>query len=129
MLSPILPIAIALLAPQLETVFTIDYAGKKYEYRITEQDLKNAPAWQPGQENPPLSARRAIDSASKFLATLLPNGKDWRLHQVTLKPVESYWYYVVEFLEPVSPGAARQVSSGFQVIVLMNGSPVKPRVQ
>jgi hypothetical protein len=121
--------ALTLLPAQFETTLTVDYGGKKYEYRITEQDLKRAPAWLPGQENPPLPARRAIDAASKQLATLLPNGKDWRLSQVTLKPVENYWYYVVEFLEPVSAGAGRQLSSGFQVIVLMNGVTVMPRVQ
>jgi hypothetical protein len=108
------------------------FAIRRQELRIphSEQDLKQAPAWQPGQENPPLSARRAIDAAAKYLATLLPNGKDWRLYQVTLKPVESYWYYVVEFLEPLPNGGGQTISSaGFHVVVLMNGAPVMAKVQ
>jgi hypothetical protein len=130
MLAQILGVAMVLLVPQIETTLTVDYGGKKYDFRVTEQDLKRAPLWQANQENPPLSPRRAIESASKQLATLLPNGKDWRVYQVTLKPVENYWIYLVEFLEPLAAGGAgRQTSSGFQVIVLMNGVAVVPKVQ
>ena len=117
-----------LLAGQLETTFSVEYGGNKYDFRITEEDLKATPGWPAGQDNPPLSARRAIDIASKYLATLLPNGKDWRLYQVTLRPIDSHWIYVVEFLEPLRADAAGQLSSGFQVVVLMNGVAVAPQV-
>ena len=120
-------LAIALFAAQLETTFTTEYSGKKYVSRITEQDLRAAPSWPVNQENPPLSPRRAVDAASKYLATLLPNGKNWRLYQVTLKPVENYWIYIVEFLEPVAQ--ERQTSAGFSVVVLMNGVPVRPKIE
>ena len=112
----------ALLTAQAETTFTVDYGGKKYEFRIAEADLQTTPAWAPGQENPPLSARRAIDVATKQLATLLPNAKDWRLSAVTLRAIGNRWIYVVEFFED------RPVALGFQVVVLMNGVPVMPRV-
>jgi hypothetical protein len=119
----------ALIAAQAETTFTVEYGGKKYEFRIPDDDLQKTPAWTPAQENPPLSARRAIDVATKELATLLPNGKDWRLYAVTLRPIESRWIYLVEFLEPTRPnGPERQLSSGSQVVVLMNGVAVMPRV-
>jgi hypothetical protein len=63
--------------------------------------------------------------ASKYLATLLPNGKDWRLDRVSLKPVGDRWIYLVEFLEPIrGDRGGQQVSSGFQVVVLMNGVAV-----
>ena len=118
----------AMLAAQVETTFTVEYGGKKYEFRIPYQDLQNTPAWPAGQENPPLSARRAIDIASKQLAVLLPNGKDWRLYEVTLRSVENRWVYLVGFLEPLrGDGAGRQLSSGFQIVVLMNGVAVMPR--
>jgi hypothetical protein len=116
-----------LLAAQLETTFSVEYAGKKYDFRVTEQDLKAAPAWPATQDNPPLSARRAIDAASKQLATLVPNGKDWRVSAVSLKPIDGYWIYLVEFLEPLRAGAPDQVSQAFQVVVLMNGVAVVPR--
>jgi hypothetical protein len=129
MLLQSLLLVTTLIAAQAETTFTVEYAGKKYEFRISDDDLQKTPAWAPGQENPPLSARRAIDVATQELATLLPNGKDWRLYAVTLRPIESRWIYLVEFLEPVRPnGPERQLSSGFQVIVLMNGVAVMPRV-
>ena len=119
----------ALLAAQLETTFTVEYGGKKYEFRISGEDLQKTPAWQPNQENPPLSPRLAIDIASKQLATLLPNGKDWRLFEITLRPIDNRWIYLIQFLEPLrGNGAAQQTSTGFQIVVLMNGVTVMPRV-
>jgi hypothetical protein len=119
----------ALWAAQAETTFTVEYGGKKYEFRIPDQDLQKTPAWPPAQENPPLSARRAIEIATSQLAALLPNGRDWRLYDVTLRPIENRWIYLVSFLEPLrGDGAGQQVSKGFQIVVLMNGVAVKPRV-
>jgi hypothetical protein len=124
---PIVCLITLVLGGQLETTFSVEYAGKKYDFRITEQDLKSAPTWPAAQENPPLSARRAIEAASKQLAILVPNGKDWRLSGVSLKPIDTHWIYLVEFLEPLRAGASDQVSQAFQVVVLMNGVAVVPR--
>ena len=79
-------VIMGLLAAQGETTFTVEYNSTRYEYHITDQDLQATPAWQANQDNPPLSARSAIDIASKEIAALLPNGKDWRLYEVTLLP-------------------------------------------
>jgi hypothetical protein len=65
MLLQSLLLVTALLGAQAETTFTVEYAGKKYEFRIPDADLEKTPAWAPGQENPPLSARRAIDVATR----------------------------------------------------------------
>src|SRR5688572_20800619 len=127
MFVPTIMISMAFLAAQLETTFTVEYAGKKYEFHISDQDFQKTPAWVPGQENPPLSVRRAIDIATRQIATILPNGKDWRLYEVTLRPVENRWVYLVQFLEPLR-GADSQLSAAFQVVVLMNGQPVAPKV-
>ena len=119
----------ALFSAQVETSFTVEYGGRKYESRIPDADLQKTPAWAPGQENPPLSPRRAMDAATRQLSTLLPNGKDWRLYAVTLRPIENRWIYLVEFLEPLRGDAAgQQLSAGFQIVVLMNGIAVTPRV-
>ena len=119
----------ALLTAQLETTFTVEYGGKTYEFHISEEDLQKAPVWAPDQDNPPLSARGAIDIAKKEIATLLPNGKDWRLYDVTLRPVDDHWVYLVQFLEPLrADGGGQQLSNGFQVVVLMNGVAVMPRI-
>jgi hypothetical protein len=117
----------ALIFAQAEMIFTIEYGGKKYEFRISDADLQKTPDWPPSQEQPPLSPRRAMDIASNYLATLLPNGKDWRLDRISLKPIGDRWIYMVEFLEPLRRDGGDQLSSGFQVIVLMNGVAVIPR--
>ena len=63
------------------------------------------------------------------MATLLPDGKDWRLYEVTLRPIDTHWVYLVQFLEPLRDnGAGQQLSSGFEIVVLMNGMAVMPRV-
>jgi len=119
----------AMLPAQVETTFTVEFGGKKYEFHIADQDLQKTPAWPATQESPPLSPRRAIDIASKQLAALLPNGKDWRLYSVTLRPMDDRWIYLVDFLEPVRrDNAAQQLSSSFQVVVLMNGVAITPKV-
>ena len=122
-------VIMALLAAQGETTFTVEYNSTRYEYHITDQELQATPAWPAGQDNPPLSARSAIDIASKELAELLPDGKDWRLYEVTLRPIEDRWVYLVQFLEPLrGNGGGQQLSSGFEVVVLMNGVAVMPRI-
>ena len=119
----------ALLPAQVETTFTVEYSGKKYEFHIANQDLQKTPAWPATQENPPLSPRRAIDIASKQLAALLPNGKDWRLYSITLRPMDDRWIYLVDFLEPLrGDNTVQQVSSSFQIVVLMNGVAITPKV-
>jgi len=129
MLIQSLLLVAGLFAAQAETTFTVEYGGKKYEFRIPDEDLQKTPAWPAGQDNPPLSARRAIDSAKAQIASLLPNGKDWRLYSVTLRPIEDRWIYLVEFLEPLrGDGLGQQLSAGFQIVVLMNGVAVVPRV-
>jgi hypothetical protein len=129
MIASGLLLAAALFAAQVETTFTVEYGGKKYLYRVTDTELLKTPAWPAGQENPPLSARRAIEAARTRLAGLLPNGKDWRLYAVTLRPIDDRWIYLVDFLEPLrGDGGGQQLSAGFQVVVLMNGVAVSPSV-
>ena len=129
MLMKSLCLIAALLTAQAETTFTVEYNGKKYEFRIPDQDLQKTPSWPANQQNPPLSARRAIEVARAEISMLLPNGKDWRLYEVTLRPIDDHWVYLVQFLEPLrGDGNGQQLSSGFQVVVLMNGTAVMPRV-
>jgi hypothetical protein len=118
-----------LAAAQVETTYTVEYGGKKYEFLVSSQDLEKTPAWPPNEENPPLSPRRAVEIARTQLAALMAGAKDWRLHEVTLRPLDDHWIYLVGFLEPLrNDGQARQLSTGFQVVVLMNGVAVMPRV-
>ena len=121
-------VTLALFAAQVETTFTVEYNGSKYEFHISDQDLQATPAWLPNQDNPPLSARRAIDIATKQLASLLPDGKDWRLHEVTLRSIDNHWVYLVQFLEPLRNAGGQQLSSGFEIVVLMNGVAVMPHI-
>ena len=118
-----------LAAAQVETTFTVQYGGKTYDFRITDADLQKTPAWAATQENPPLSARRAIDIASKQLAALLPNAKDWKLQDVRLQAIDNRWVYLVGFVEPLRPNVADQVTRGFQIVVLMSGVAVMPLVK
>ena len=129
MLLQTLLLTALLAAPQLETAFTVQYGGKTYDFRVTDAELQKTPAWPPTQENPPLSARRAIDIASKQLAALLPNAKDWKLQEVRLQAIDNRWVYLVGFVEPLRPNVPDQVTRGFQIVVLMNGVAVMPQVK
>jgi len=41
-------------------VFSSYYGDKRYDFRITPEQLAKTPAWLQDQPNPPLSARRAL---------------------------------------------------------------------
>jgi hypothetical protein len=87
--------------------------------------LAATPKWKDDEENPPLSARKAIIAARKIIAKLTPYGKDATLCSPVLKLRESngHWFWVVYF----SADDFRQFRSTFPVVVLMDGVSLLPK--
>lgn len=96
-----------------------------YNSRVTIPRLLGTPAWAPDQDNPPVSARKAMVAASECVRRVAPYGKEARLGAPTLKLRESNgrWLWVVYF----SPADSRQFVSTFPIIVLMDGTVVEPK--
>jgi hypothetical protein len=120
----------ALMAQNGDLVSSVD--GKEYRTRISGEQLEAAPSWNPEDANPPLTARKAVASASKVLSQLLGNPDEWKVSLICLRSPGSddKWIYVVKFAG--LPKVRWTESSGLQSItlaVLMNGETLKPEVR
>ena len=87
--------------------------------------LLATPEWKSDQENPPLSARKAIAIATGIVDKLKPYGDGVKMPPPTLKLRESSgrWFWVAYF----SPNDWRRFNSTFPIVVLMDGTVVEPR--
>jgi hypothetical protein len=87
--------------------------GKRYTVTITNERLNSTPSWRPEADNPPLSARKAMEISMAFKKDLLRNSpnKTWRLESLALAANEQgsskeRWYWVAYF------GVQRELSAG-----------------
>ena len=97
--------------------------GKEFEFTVTSELLKNCPEWTAEQDNPPLSARRALAVASDYLPKLVTNAEAWEVRDIRLRPVRDKWVYVLEFWE-----RREGIQAPFMIVVLMNGEVVEPTI-
>jgi hypothetical protein len=106
-----------------------DPDGRMFEYTVTKSEFGKLPAWLPEKEAPPLTIARAIEIAKKATRADHPEFVElmpWEIHinQVGSYDGQSRWFYVVR-MYPVVNGSP-SISSGISVVVLMNGTVVKP---
>ena len=101
---------------------------QRFDFNITEEQLNDTPSWQENADNPPLSARKAIQVAQAFLPKMIAKSEQWTLHKLSLEKMgdKDKWVYVVQFEGP-HPGGDGFVST-MDIVVLMSGVPVKPKV-
>ena len=113
---------------QYAAVFSSYHGNKRYDFRITREQLAKSPAWLEDQPNPPLPPRRAVIVAFAHLGTLFADAGEWRRGTIALIPVGDRWVYSIEFTEPPRSGCADCFSSSFRVIVMMDGTAVPPPI-
>ena len=118
---------------QTIATFSSYHGGKRYEFEVTAEQLANCPAWLEGEDNPSLPARRAIEIATNYLSKLFPDAEKWEMDGFSVLPVREKWVYRVQFIESPPEHAPEHLTSGFSIVVLMNGeigrvkvSPWKP---
>jgi hypothetical protein len=110
---------------QYSAEFSSYYSGKRFDFRITSEQLSSTPAWLDGEPNPPLSARAAKDVAAVYLGDLFRNAGAWRVEEIVLHPIAERWVYLISFEPPLPPGCQDCMSTPFSVVVLMDGVAVK----
>jgi hypothetical protein len=112
---------------QYSAEFISYYSGKRYDFRITPEQLSNTPAWLDGEPNPPLSAREAKDIAAIYLSDLFKNASAWKAGEIALYPVAERWVYLISF-SPPRPTECQYsldcLSTPFKIVVLMDGVAV-----
>ena len=126
-------IAVAFLAPVVRAEVTIySYAfSKQYVVRVSNEALKESPSWKDDAENPPLSAKKAIKLANDMKDSLVKDGKSfkWILESASLKPARGdRWYWLLNY-EVEFEGAHVGPPQNLRLIVLMDGTVIKPEVR
>lgn len=106
--------------------------GKRYISTVTWKEINAAPKWGPDDDNPPVSARKAIKLATKVKDSLV---KDDRHYQWRLDSVELHywggdnWYWVATYQAYFKgPGGSTGPPIMLRLVVLMDGTAVKPDV-
>src|SRR5262245_11157909 len=102
---------------RLARVVTSFYLNSKYEIAVGEKQLLLTPKWLSTDDNPPLSARRAVLVARAAVETLVVGARDWRVLSVTIEPtcIEDCWIYVVAF-DPTPPDAQDKLWVPFKIV-------------
>ena len=108
-----------------------DHAGKRYDFTVTHAQIQLTPDWPEDADNPPLSPRKALAKARLDLATFLSDAERWTPPKITLAEVGAphKWIYIVEFEGPLPPHVIDGAVDTMRVLVLMNGTAVKPTIK
>ena len=104
---------------------------KKVSVEVTELAVDKTPSWLENSENPPLSAKQAIQKASKFKDTIVVDTKDekWVLRDAALCPFHGEkWYWLIRFEAEPFAASFSGVPHDLKLAVLMDGTVVKPEV-
>jgi hypothetical protein len=124
-------------SPDVTEVVQSDYSaqypshffGKDFETAVTSEALKKTPDWHDEQENPPVSARKAMKLATGVKDSLLKDSSTkWKLIGLCLDAqFEKKWVWLVSFSpEPQVTDADQPPTDLITVVVLMDGTVLGP---
>jgi len=107
-------------------VWTSYYETNRYDFTVSETELAKAPVWNETDDDPPLSARKALRLARAALSEFVSDSKAWKFDSLSLREGrDGHWVYLVSFeLIPAGGGRVPTIS----IPVLMTGVAVKPRI-
>ncbi len=103
--------------------------GRLYVTRLTLERIHGTPKWNfaadDGPENPPFSARSALEHATSAIENeILPFGEGvtYRTPVLKLQQFDTHWFWVVYF----TPDNIFMESRPFPIVVLMDGEVLQP---
>ncbi len=125
-------VLIPLSMPAQQTVLRTSsrFGTNEYSCVVTQEDLANCPKWAETDEWPPLSPKKAIQAATGAMKGLVEGVKNWSPERITLRRAGSVgnWVYVVTMASIFPPDAAFGQAQSIEVVVLLDGKVVKPKV-
>jgi hypothetical protein len=133
-------VVLVVLQPATPEAGSIHYSyayGKRFAFTVGEADIRKAPQWGEGDDNPPLSARKALKAANDELKGLVPQTADWTLESLNLhkwRGDDSRWYYIASFVakpqreKPTALFTSDGQPRSLRIPILMNGTAVHPEV-
>lgn len=111
--------------PEAEINWSTETGPEMYfNSRLPLSRLAATPKWDADDENPPLSARKAIALAEATLKEVQPYGPEAKFDapMLKLRDCRGDWFWVVYY----SPNDWRRFQSSFPIVVLMDGTVVRP---
>ena len=101
-----------------------------YDTTIPDDELEKTPRWKEADENPPVSARKAMRLANALADKLEPDTDDFKreLESLALCAHDGKWYWRAEYEWHVIKGGSTGILPNLTIIVLMNGAVVQPKV-
>lgn len=105
--------------------------GKQYTFAVTKAQLLKSPAWKDGN-NPPLSARKAIELATKLREKLVKDDDQyqWSFKEAALhKMAWDRWTWEVLFEARVKEGGSTGIPPYLNIMILMDGTVVEPTIK
>jgi hypothetical protein len=105
--------------------------GKTFESQVSPEEIARTPAWLPEAENPPLSARRAIQTSRQQMEAIVADRSVWRLDSVQLLDMGDHlhWMYLVEFERQYPEDVAVYGDHSLRILVLMDGTVITPKLK
>lgn len=121
-------LAIPACAQDSAASYLSERTGTRYDFTVTHAQIQRTPDWAEDADNPPLSPRVALARARADLRTFLPDAAQWRHPEISLKEVGAphKWIYIVKFEGPLPPNMSDGPVDIMRVIVLMDGTAIKP---
>jgi len=111
-------------------LFSHAIGNNRYQVQIRDEDLLKAPEWKADAENPPLSARKAIQLASQAKDTLVKDSPTykWEFAKAALRldPEAPRWYWLIQFARRPRNGDPEEDAPTRLIGVLMDGTVLKP---
>jgi hypothetical protein len=105
--------------------------GKQFQVIVPYAALDKAPKWTEADENPPLSAKKALKAANKMKDSLVKDNDKfkWSLHSLALTPARGdRWYWMAEYRAHVRRGGSSGPPRSLRLVVLMDGKAIQPKV-
>jgi hypothetical protein len=105
--------------------------GKQYVVTITKMTWMKTPKWVQAEENPLLSARKAIKAASKMKDSLVKSSKEyrWYLDSCSLVPAgDDRWYWTVKYAPLFQAFSSAGHRNSLTLIIAMDGTVITPEV-
>ncbi len=128
-------VAGAVPAEELHQSVSEPIDGKHYSTPITEAMVKKTPAWKADAENPPVSARKAMALAEKYVDQKFKldkaNAEKWERGFESISLVEhgDHWFWHVHYeWYPTQEEPGENVPYAY-VVVLMDGTVVPLEVE
>ncbi len=133
----LIAVSVALAGLSISVFADIDYpsftSSKRYTVTIRKTALENSPVWQEDADNPPLSARKAMQLADKTMEPLV-GADNFTLQSAQLVRADRFnsdhkgkWYWLLHYGPATSDPTGSRLDH-LRLVVLMDGTVVAPSV-